>query len=402
MAQWITAKPVAGRPRWSSRATFGARLTLGLGVALCAAGALGQTAAVPTAATAASTTVAHAEPVAAVAALEASVAQLVDTVTPSVVSIRVERTTADPNSGTTTHLIVNGSGVVLQADGLILTNEHVVQSASSIEVVLSNGTRCAATRVGADRRSDLAVLHIARTDLTAARFCDWAGVHRGQWVVALGNPYGIGGDGQACVSVGTLANLGRHLPGLGAADDRLYTNMIQTTAAIHPGNSGGPLFNLRGEVVGIVTAVYTRTVDDAGLGFAIALTPDKTALIERLARGEQIDYGYLGLAVRDTTDMQSADQHGALVTAIEPNGPAAAAGVQAADLITMFGRAPIASASDLAERIGATPAGQQVALTLWRAGETRTCIITTIRRDAPRAGALANRATRGGTLLTHP
>jgi serine protease Do len=314
-------------------------------------------------------------------ALERAFQEVAQRVAPSVVGIRARRhyfaavpgeTGADPGS-VEQLVILNGSGTIVRPDGTILTNEHVIQSAAEITVILHDGRTFTATVAAADPRSDLAIIRIDAEGLTPVRFCDWSAVARGQWSLALGNPYGLGSDGHLSVSVGVISNLGRGLPGLGEVDDRLYADMIQTTAPIHPGNSGGPLFNIHGELLGVVTAVHTRTADGDGVGFAIPMTPAKRRVIDGLLEGRPIAYGYLGLTVRalEPAERTAAGlqlELGVLVEQVEPDGPAAQAGVLVGDILTRYDAQPVDSPMRLADLVGQTPVGRDVGVELWRAG----------------------------------
>ncbi|MBU0639800.1 MAG: trypsin-like peptidase domain-containing protein [Planctomycetes bacterium] len=341
-------------------------------------------------------------------AVQRSFEEVVARVTPSVVAIRVERRYvavfppaeggAEP-AGLEQLVIVNGSGTIIGSDGLILTNEHVIQSASRIELLFSDGQRLPATVVASDPRSDLAVLRVERQQLSAAKVCHWAEVARSQWAITLGNPYGLGSDGNLSVSIGVISNLGRRLPGLGEVDDRLYHNMIQTTAAINPGNSGGPLFNIRGEMIGVVTAMHTRAAADEGVGFAIPLTPSKLRIIERLSRGEAVEYGYLGVTVGtpSANERRSAGLDadvGVIVQVVEPDGPAALAGVCAGDLIVRFAEQVVRNPGHLAERLGEVPVGVRIPVELRRDGKRLVTMTSVERREVSHVSWM-----RGGALL---
>jgi len=339
--------------------------------------------------------------------LEAAFQTVIAQVTPSVVGIRVQRrvvTLLDDGSAGGVRpfeqlVTVNGGGAVIDRQGLILTNEHVVQSANEIVVCFHDGQTLPATVVAADARSDLAVLEVARADLQPVRFVDWSRVARGQWVLALGNPYGLGNDGNLSVSVGWISNLGRRLPGLGEVDDRFYADMIQTTASIHPGCSGGPLFNIHGELVGIVTAMHTRAPVDEGIGFAIPMSPQRRETIRRLCAGRPIVYGYLGVSVRAARpeEQQAAGVEppaGAVVQDVDPAGPAAQAGVRSGDLILRFNGELVADPASLAERVGRTPPGREVTLEIRRGGRPLLTRATVQRRQVSRVSWM-----RGGALL---
>ncbi|MFQ5806127.1 MAG: trypsin-like peptidase domain-containing protein [Phycisphaerae bacterium] len=340
--------------------------------------------------------------------IERAFERLVEQVSPSVVGIRVKRRyrAALPGDQKPTGggifeqlVTVNGGGTIIDPRGLILTNEHVIQSAHEIEVFFHDGHSLPATLVAADARGDLAVLKVERDDLTPARMVDWSEVARGQWTITLGNPYGLANDGKLSVSVGVIANLGRRLPGLGEVDDRFYSDMIQTTAAIHPGCSGGPLFNIHGELVGVITAMHTRAPADEGVGFAIPMTPGRCRTVQELREGRRVIYGYLGLTVRPLLpeERQGAGlgpQVGAVVKEVDPGGPAGAVGIRQGDLILRFDGQMVRGPGSLAELVGQTPPGKRVSLQLGR-GEQRLVVHATVqRRQISRVGWM-----RGGAVM---
>lgn len=289
--------------------------------------------------------------------------------------------------------VVNGSGVVLDSSGLILTNEHVVQGASEITIINFEGVSYAATVVSSDARSDLAVLRTDGGSWQAPEWGDAASLTRGQWVIALGNPFGLGVDGVASASVGIVSNLNRRLPGLGSGDDRLYHDMIQVTASIHPGNSGGPLFNLDGSLIGIVTAMHTRAAADEGVGFAIPLSPAKRRIIENLRAGQRIQYGYLGLSVLPVA-AESDRSPRLVVDAVESKGPSDRAGVQAGDVIRELNGELAADLGRFAELVGACRAGDEVSLALLRDDKELTIRIRVDRRQSLRVACF-----RGDAIL---
>lgn len=334
--------------------------------------------------------------------------ETVERVSPSVVGIRSHRRLfADaprPDGPASTAAIeqivaVNGSGTIIRADGQILTNEHVVQSAEEIEVIFHDGKSTLAVVLAADPRSDLAILKVDRTGLTPARFCDWSSVTRGQWSVAVGNPFGLGADGKACVSTGIVSNLGRRLPGLGDVDDRLYNDMLQTTAVINPGNSGGPLFNIQGELIGVVTAMHTRAAADDGVGFAIPMTPAKRRLIERLQAGKPIEYGYLGLTARTPEALERrlaglTDPIGAVVQDVEIDGPAHRAGIHSGDVVIAFDGRVVRDPGEFVEFVGETAIGTNAKLELLRGRDRKTVEIPVEQRQVSRVAWM-----RGNAIL---
>jgi serine protease Do len=338
-------------------------------------------------------------------ALQQAFQQVAEQVSPSVVGIRAQRRQMAtlPGADQTQwaglpeqHVAINGSGTIISADGLILTSEHVVQAATDIDVLFFDGQRTRAVVLAADPRSDFAVLQTARSGLRPATFGDWSNVARGQWVVVIGNPFGLGQDGQLSVSVGIIANLSRQLPGLGEIDDRFYNDMIQITAPINPGNSGGPLFNIRGELIGVVTAMHTRAPADDGVGFAIPMSPAKRRLIDTLAQGRPIEYGYLGATVRlpDAVErMAIGVGHGVVVQRVEPEGPAAQAGLVVNDVVLAFDTQPVTGPAQLAELVGQSPVGSTIELLLLRAGQPVPLRVMLDQRDASRVSWM-----RGGAV----
>src|SRR5687767_5370276 len=178
-----------------------------------------------------------------------------------------------------------GTGFFIDNDGYILTNEHVVGDSEQLWVTTDDRTVYPAIVVGSDPRTDLAVLKIARTDTPPVTFATSGGLRRGQWTIALGNPYGYAGEGEMGMSVGVVSGTGRSLPKLASQENRLYTNLIQTTAEINPGNSGGPLFDIAGKVIGINTAVILPTKQMNGVGFAMPITTQMLDTVKELKQG---------------------------------------------------------------------------------------------------------------------
>ena len=279
-----------------------------------------------------------------------AVARAVDAVAPSVVSISVglgaAGSRARDNGG-------SGSGFVFADDGLILTNSHVVDQAERVDVTLPDGRDCPADIVGHDPDTDLAVIRITADDLKAALLGDSMRLRPGQLVVAIGNPYGF----QHTVTAGVVSALGRSLR---SRSGRLIEQVIQTDAALNPGNSGGPLVASNGAVVGVNTAIIAG---GQGLSFAV---PISTAMlvVPALLRDGRVRRGYLGIAGqtvpllrRVTRYHQLTQDHAVLVTSVEPNAPAARAGVKDGDLIVSLDDSIIGSLDDLHraltdERIG--------------------------------------------------
>jgi Do/DeqQ family serine protease len=256
-----------------------------------------------------------------------------------------------------------GSGVVVHDGGTILTNNHVVEHAREVRVLAADGREHQARLVGADARTDLAVLRIENTTLPAARLGDSETLQVGDIVLAIGNPFGLGGT----VTMGIVSAIGRG--SLGIAD---YEDFIQTDAAINPGNSGGALINSRGEVVGINTAIYSRTGGYQGIGFAIPSSMVRGVLDSILETGRVVR-GYAGLYIqRLTTDMARAfgldEARGALVAAVDPDGPAARAGLRRGDVIVSFGDRPVASEAEFRTQMSRLKPGDTARLGVARNG----------------------------------
>ncbi|HUS46346.1 MAG TPA: trypsin-like peptidase domain-containing protein [Phycisphaerae bacterium] len=284
----------------------------------------------------------------------------------------------------------NGSGFIISAEGHILTSEHVVRDAVRLEVTLADRRRYHAEAVGADPRRDLAVIRIDAQGLPVAQLGDASKLARGQFVIALGSPFGFGRDGQASLSFGIVSGTGRTIPGIGRELDRYYGNLIQTDAAINPGNSGGPLVDLEGKVVGVNAVISSRDGFSDGVGFAVPITRRTKAIIERLKRGERIVYGFLGVEIHEVTEAE-ADQigaevgEGAYVSKVLAGMPAAEAGLRPGDVVLRVGDTPVHEPDDLIQIVQAALVGEKVVLTVLRDGERREIAVEVGRRPAPEA-----------------
>src|SRR5687768_14979353 len=234
-----------------------------------------------------------------------------------------------------------GTGMVIDPDGYILTNEHVVGEAEQLWVTTDDRKVYPAMVIGSDPRADLAVLKIPARGLPAVKWADPKGVKRGQWTIALGNPYGLAAEGEMCMSVGVVSAIGRSLPKLSGKEDRLYSDLIQTTAQINPGNSGGPLFDINGDVIGINAAVILPQKQTNGIGFAIPGNARVMRIIENLKAGSEVVYGYLGVkastpTARERRSAKIDGEIGAYVDTVESKSPAEAAGVKPGDIVLTF------------------------------------------------------------------
>ena len=254
-----------------------------------------------------------------------------------------------------------GSGFIIDADGTILTNNHVVENAQKILVKLSDEQEYEAKVVGRDTKTDIAIIKVnTKTALTAASLGDSDTLEVGEWVMAIGNPFGL----DSTVTSGIVSAKGRHI-GQGP-----YDNFIQTDASINPGNSGGPLINLRGEVVGINTAIFSRSGGNIGIGFAIPINLVKELLPQLRGKGK-VTRGYLGVLIQKVTpeiaDSLGMDRgRGALVANVSKDGPAEKAGVKVGDVIIEFDGKEIKDSGDLPIVVARTPVDRKVRMKVLR------------------------------------
>ncbi len=301
-----------------------------------------------------------------------AVIHAVDRVAPAVVSIVTgTRRTSAGQAGT-------GSGFVFATDGLILTNSHVVRGASTIDVTLTDGRTCRADLIGQDPDSDAAVVKISASDLRAVELGDSRTLRAGQLVIAIGNPYGF----QHTVTTGVVSALGRSLR---AQTGRLIEQVIQTDAALNPGNSGGPLVTSSGAVVGVNTAIIAG---GQGLSFAIPIST-VLSILPALLRDGQVRRGYLGIAGQDVPILRRvtrfhrlAQASGVLVISIEADGPAHTSGLREGDIIVSLGQDQVTSLDDLHHLLSEERIGTSATLGVLR-GVERLDLYVTIA-DRPR------------------
>lgn len=275
-----------------------------------------------------------------------------DRVGPAVVNIDVRKTESAKRSPAQAG---SGSGFIFATDGLVLTNSHVVDGASHIDVTLPDGRECAADLIGQDRDTDVAVIRISASDLTAVEFGDSQTLRPGQLVIAIGNPYGF----QHTVTAGVVSALGRSLR---ARTGRLIEHVIQTDAALNPGNSGGPLVTSNGTVIGVNTAIIAG---GQGLSFAVPINTVHT-ILPALLRDGRVRRGYLGVAGQDVPLLRRltrfhhlAQASGVLAISVEATGPAHRAGLRDGDIVVTLDQHVVTSLDDLhrlltEERIGTT------------------------------------------------
>jgi serine protease Do len=263
-----------------------------------------------------------------------------------------------------------GSGFVIGPDGYILTNAHVVDAADEITVRLTDKREFKARVIGADKRTDIALIKIDAAGLPAVRFGDPNRLRVGEWVVAIGSPFGF----DSTVTAGIVSAKGRSLP------QENFVPFIQTDVAINPGNSGGPLFNLKGEVVGINSQIYSRTGGFMGLSFAIPI--DVAMDIQsQLRQYGRISRGRIGVVIQEVSKELAesfglSKPVGALVNAVEKGGPAEKAGIESGDIILKFNGKPVESSSDLPRIVGSTRPGSRAGMEVWRKGATREVTVT--------------------------
>ena len=275
-----------------------------------------------------------------------------------------------------------GSGFFISADGYIVTNHHVITAENSgkveeITVTTADGTEYPAKVVGDDAQSDLAVLKITgRQPFPFVKFGDSRGTRVGDWVVAIGDPFGLGTSVTAGIVSAVLRNLG------GGA----YERYIQTDASINRGNSGGPLFDMKGNVIGINNAIYSPTGGSVGVGFAI---PSEIAqpIVQQLIKGETVLHGYLGVRIQDITDEFAAalgipKNRGSYIQSVEPGGPAEKAGLKVGDVVTSVNGKEVTQDQSLSYLVNNLQPGTRVPITLLRDGKTMTVTATIARRPS--------------------
>jgi serine protease Do len=282
-----------------------------------------------------------------------------------------------------------GSGFIISADGYILTNAHVVDRAEKITVRLTDKREFKAKVIGADKRTDVALLKIEAAGLPKVKLGDPERLKVGEWVLAIGSPFGF----DSSVTAGIVSAKGRSL------QQENFVPFIQTDVAINPGNSGGPLFNLKGEVVGINSQIYSRSGGYMGLSFSIPIDVAMD-VVNQLRSTGKVTRGRIGVSIQEVT-RELADSFGlpkaagALISAVEKGGPADKAGVRASDVILKFDGKTVDSSADLPRIVAATKPGLKVGVQLWRKGGTLdvTLVVGEIRADGV---AVAQRGGRGG------
>lgn len=328
-----------------------------------------------------------------------NLADLIETVKPAVVNISTKRTMARsqrgpqsypqfppgspmhefferffegapggmPDMRTPREMQALGSGFIIDASGYVVTNNHVIDGADEITVILDDGSRHEAQLQGSDPKTDLALLKIeADKPLPFVSFGDSNGARAGDWILAIGNPFGLGGT----ATTGIISARGRDI------QSSAFDDYIQVDAPINQGNSGGPLFDVSGRVIGVNTAIYSPNGGNVGIGFAIPATIADSVIAELKENGK-IERGWLGVTIQPITEeiahsLGLEDSRGALVAGVMPNSPAAKAGIKPGDIITRFNDEELTRMKDLPWLVANIEADQEVDVEVWRQGKLRT------------------------------
>ncbi|HMM47888.1 MAG TPA: DegQ family serine endoprotease [Thiobacillaceae bacterium] len=289
-----------------------------------------------------------------------------------------------------------GSGFIVSSDGYILTNAHVVSGADEVEVKLIDKRKFNAKVIGADSRTDVAVIRITASNLPTVTLGNADKLRVGEAVVAIGSPFGF----ENSVTSGIVSAKGRSLP------SEAYVPYIQTDVPINPGNSGGPLFNMRGEVVGINSQIYSRSGGYQGVSFAIPIDVAMD-VADQLKSTGKVSRGWLGVVIQEMTadlaDSFGLDRpRGALVSQVQPDSPAAKAGLQPSDVILQFDRKPVENSGDLPRMVGMAKPGTAIPLQVWRKGKMQEIrvVLTELPGDEQAAGQSGKSYSRGGLALS--
>jgi serine protease DegQ len=273
-----------------------------------------------------------------------------------------------------------GSGVIVSPEGYILTNHHVIEGSDQIEVALADGRRASARLVGTDPETDLAVLKISLGSLPVIRFGRPSEIRVGDTVLAIGNPFGVG----LTVTQGIVSALGRNKLNINT-----FENFIQTDAAINPGNSGGALVDANGDLVGINTAIYSRTGGSIGLGFAISADMAKQVM-ESLIRSGRVSRGFIGVELQDVNreiaeTFKLPRSEGSIVAAVQSGGPADRAGIKAGDVVVAVNETPARNTAELLALVAALQPGQKAGLGIIRNGKSARYEVTVTERPTASA-----------------
>jgi serine protease Do len=269
-----------------------------------------------------------------------------------------------------------GSGFIISADGYVMTNAHVIDGADDVYVTLNDKREFKAKVIGADRNTDVALVKIEGSNLPRLRLGDSNKLRVGEWVIAIGSPFGLDNTVTAGIVSAKARDTGEYLP------------LIQTDVAVNPGNSGGPLINMRGEVVGINSQIYSRSGGYMGISFAVPID-EAIRVSEQLRETGRVTRGRIGVQINDVTKevaetLGLSRSQGALITRVEPGGPAELAGLEAGDIILRYNGVSIEKASDLPRLVGSTKPGTKSTITVWRKGSSRDIQVTVVEMEADR------------------
>jgi len=269
-----------------------------------------------------------------------------------------------------------GSGFIISADGYVLTNAHVVDGADEVYVTLTDKREFKAKIIGTDKRSDVALVKLEGTNLPRLSIGDSNKVRVGEWVIAIGSPFGLDNTVTAGIVSAKARDTGDYLP------------LIQTDVAVNPGNSGGPLINMRGEVIGINSQIYSRSGGYMGISFAVPID-EAMRVFEQLKATGRVTRGRIGVQIGEVTkdvaeSLGLARTQGALVSRVEPGGPAEKGGIEAGDIILKFNGVPIEKSSDLPRLVGNVKPGTRSTVSVWRKGASRDLPLTVTELEPPK------------------
>jgi len=270
-----------------------------------------------------------------------------------------------------------GSGFIISADGYVLTNAHVVDGADEVHVTMIDKHEFKAKVIGADKDSDIALLKIEGSNLPHLTLGDSDKIRAGEWAIAIGSPFGLDNT----VTAGIISSKAREIGD--------YLKLIQTDVAVNPGNSGGPLLNMRGEVVGINSQIFSESGGYMGISFAVPIN-DAIRVSEQLKANGKVTHGRLGIQIQDVTreiaeSLNLPKAEGASVARVEPGSPAEKAGIQAGDIVIKYNGTPVESMGDLRRMAGATKPGTKVGVTVWRKGAQRELTVVVAEVDDDKA-----------------
>lgn len=286
-----------------------------------------------------------------------------------------------------------GSGFIVSQDGYVLTNAHVVEDASEVYVKLTDKREFKAKVIGSDRRTDVAVLKIDGSKLPKLAIGDSDKIKAGEWVIAIGSPFNLDNT----VTSGIISSKSR--------DTGDYLPLIQTDVAVNPGNSGGPLINMRGEVIGINSQIYSRSGGYMGISFAIPID-EAMRVVDQLKNTGVVSRGRMGVEIGDLSkdvaeNLGLGKAQGALVAKVEANGPADRAGIQEGDVILKFNGMPIEKRSDLPRLVGATKPGSKATVSVWRKGAAKDILITVGEADADKPAQKSDKKSKKDKAENH-